>query len=157
MATAYHDQLAAPTAPKSDALTPARDVDESLTNDARQMLRSLERAFGQSFSVVDCSTGQLLIIAEQGLPIDFYNWLPSCEQVARRGRPEILDEFSPLLLFAVPLVDSAMDASLVAVGTFVTERVEREAQVAAAALEFGVDVEQAYRWAECRHPGRRRP
>ena len=152
MAPTYHDQLTTPTAPDQGALGRASDVRQTLPNDAHQMLCSLERAFGQSFCVVDCSTGELLRTAAQGLPIDLYKRLPSCEQIARRGTPEVLDEVSPLLLFAVPLVGSTTEASLVAVGVFVTERVECETEVTAAAHEFGIDVEQAFRWAEAQTP-----
>ncbi len=151
MATTYYGQLTTPTAPDREALELASDVAPTLPNEAHQMLRSLERAFEQSFSVVDCSTGQLLRPAPHSLPIDLDKRLPSCEQIARRGRPEVLDEVSPLLLFAVPLVGCTTEASLVAVGVFVTERVKCEAEVTAAAHEFGIDVECAFRWAEAQN------
>ena len=82
---------------------PADDIDQPLPNEAHQMLRALERAFGQSFAVVDCTTGQTVRPAVDGLPVDLYKRLASCEQIASRGRPEILDEVSPLVLLAVPL------------------------------------------------------
>jgi HD-GYP domain-containing protein (c-di-GMP phosphodiesterase class II) len=108
----------------------------------------LERAFGQSFAVLDCSTGHRLRPATDGLPVDLYRQLASCDEIAQRGRPEILDEVSPLLMLAVPLPAAATDAPMVAVSTFRTEPVEQESQIAAAAKEFGVDPQLALRWAK---------
>ncbi len=116
------------------------------------MLRSLERAFGKSFTVVECTRGQMLKTAADGLPIDLYKRLAACEQVASRGRAEVLDEVSPVLLFAVPLVGGMGDCPLVAVAPFITQRVNNSTEVAAAALEFGLDTDQTYRWAEAQTP-----
>jgi HD-GYP domain-containing protein (c-di-GMP phosphodiesterase class II) len=83
------------------------------------------------------------------LEVDLYSRLASCEQIAQRGRPEILEEISPLLVMAVPLsAAAAVDSSLVAVALFVTEPVEVEAEVAAAAQELGLDTRQVFRWAK---------
>jgi putative nucleotidyltransferase with HDIG domain len=123
-----------------------------LRHEAHQVLRALERAFGQTFAVVDCTTGHRVRSATNGLPIDLYKRLASCEEVAQRGRPEIIDEVSPLILLAVPLPVSATDSPMVAVAVFVTEAVENESQIAAAAHEFGVDVRQALRWAQSQFP-----
>jgi HD-GYP domain-containing protein (c-di-GMP phosphodiesterase class II) len=150
--TAYDNQLDTLTAPNQQAQTPPCDVEPTLPKEAHQTLRTLERAFGQEFSVIDCATGQLLCTAPQSPPIDLYNRLPICEQVVRRGRPAILDECIPLLLLAVPLVDPNGEGSLVAVGTFITEDVESVAEITAAAREFGIGSDQAFRWAAARTP-----
>ena len=147
MATTYHEPLIAPTTPNDNVLAASSDVDATLPNEAHQMLRSLERIFGQSFSVLDCATGEVIRSATNSLPIDLYQRLPSCEQISRRGRAEILDEVSPLILFAVPLIGTAPEYPLVAIAPFITERVEDITAITAAANEFGIDVQQAFRWA----------
>jgi HD-GYP domain-containing protein (c-di-GMP phosphodiesterase class II) len=80
--------------------------------------------------------------------VDLYQRLSTSEEIAQRGRPEVLDEVSPLLLLVVPLPASATDSPMVAVSLFLTERVNDESQITAAAKEFGVDVQQAFRWAQ---------
>jgi putative nucleotidyltransferase with HDIG domain len=143
--TTYQDQLETPTAATIGPAT--GDAEQTLPAEASQMLRSLERALGQPFAVVDCVTGNLVRAVTGGIAVDLYPRLPACEQIARRGRPAILDEVSPLLLFAVPLVSTSTESSLVAVATFVTDRVESETEVAAAAKEFGLNTKQAFHWA----------
>ncbi len=135
-----------------ESLGAASDIEQTLPSDAQQMLRSLERAFGQSFSILACTTGRQLRTAPSGLPLDLYKRLPSCEQVARQGRPEVLDEVSPLLLFAVPLASVTSEESFVAVGCFVTERPASEAELSAAAHEFGINATQAFHWAASQTP-----
>ncbi len=147
----FYDENAAPIAPMNGSLAPA-NVDPTLPNEAHQMLRSLERSFGQPFSVVGCATGQMVRTAPGSLPVDLYPRLASCEKIAERGRPEFLDEVSPLLLLAVPLTDEGTNCSLVAVATFVTERVTTVAEVAAAAHEFGLDSEVLFSWAKAQSP-----
>lgn len=122
--------------------------DAEARRDAQQMVAALERAFGQPFAVVDCASGRLARQVSDGLPVELYNRLAACEETARRGRPEILDEVSPLLLLAVPLPTADGETPLVAVSTFLTEKVTNEQQIAAAAAEFGVNVRQAHRWAQ---------
>jgi putative nucleotidyltransferase with HDIG domain len=128
------------------------DADQTLSNDALQMLRGLEKACGQSFSVLDCTNGQVVRVGQGGLPIDLYARLASYEQVARRGRPEIIDEVSPIAVAAVPLFGPNGDCSLVAVTAFVTERVNSQIDITAAAHEFAVDAEQTFTWAKSQTP-----
>jgi putative nucleotidyltransferase with HDIG domain len=80
--------------------------------------------------------------------------LATCEQIARRGRPEILDEVSPLLLLAVPVAGTAIEGSLLAFAPFVTDRVESDADVAAASKQFNLNVKQAFHWAASQMPWR---
>ena len=152
MATTFHDHFLTPTSVGDGSLAVPTDPDHVLRQEAHQVLRALERAFGQTFAVVDCTTGHRVRSATNGLPIDLYKRLASCEEVAQRGRPEIIDEVSPLILLAVPLPVSATDSPMVAVAVFVTEAVENESQIAAAAHEFGVDERQALRWAQSQFP-----
>ena len=148
MATIFHDSMVAPTAPPDEALIPVSAAEQALRHEPQQLVRALERAFAQSFAVIDCATGHRVRSAADGLPIDVYRRLASCEEVAQRGRPEILDEVSPLLLLAVPMQASSTDSPMVAVSIFVTEPIEEESQIAAAAQELGVDARHALRWAQ---------
>src|SRR6476620_4908990 len=131
-----------------EAVAPLLDADLVLPAEATQLLRSIERAFGQSFALLECSNGKVLRAAENGLPVDLYTRIPTCEQVAERGLPEILDEVSPLLMLAVPLPSENPGSVMVAVATFLTERIESECQIAAAAAAFGVDTGEACCWAQ---------
>lgn len=146
-----------PTAASSDdRFDMASDVQESgARRDAQQLVCALERAFGQPFAVVDCASGHLVRQVSDGLPVELYNRLAACDEVARRGRPEVLDEVSPLLLLAVPLPTADGETPLVAVSAFLTEKAADEQQIAAAAAEFGVNARQAFRWSQSRaawHP-----
>ena len=155
MATTYHEQFLSPALPGDEGLAVASEPGQILRSEAHQMVRALERAFGQSFAVLDCTTGARIRPAADGLPIDLYKRLAACEEIAQRGRAEILDEVSPLLMVAVPLPASTTDSLMVAVSTFVTESVTDESQIAAAAHEFGVDACHAMQWAQAQlswHP-----
>jgi putative nucleotidyltransferase with HDIG domain len=134
-----------------DALALASDNDLALPVEANQMLRALERAFGQQFTLVDCGTGKTLRAAANGLSVDIYSRLTICEQIAERGLPEILDEVSPLLILAVPLPSNPGSAT-VAVTTFVTDRIENESQISASATAFGVETGVAFRWTQAQTP-----
>ena len=148
----YAEQTGTNSPPGENGVAPAQEIDLALPVEAIQMLRSVERAFGQSFAVVDCGTGQVLRAATNALPVDVYTRLPACGQIAERGQPEILDEVSPLLMLAVPLPSTNPGATTVAVSTFVTERIEKEAQIAAAAAEFGVETSATFHWAQAQTP-----
>ncbi|MEX0612236.1 MAG: HD-GYP domain-containing protein [Pirellulales bacterium] len=148
MEITYHEQLAALPASTDESVAVAIEAELNLPQEAHQMVRALERAFHQMVTVIDCTSGQKLRSAAGGLDIDLYTRLASCEQIAQRGRPEILEEVSPLLLLAVPLPAAAPDSRLVAVAIMVTEPVDEEAQIAAAAREFGLNLRQTLRWAQ---------
>src|SRR5215213_6471688 len=98
-----------PTAPTTGSLALASDIEQVLPNEAHQMLRALERAFGQSFTVIDCSAGSILRQPMGGLQVDLYKRMALCQQIAERGRPEILDEVSPIVLLGVPLIDTVAE------------------------------------------------
>jgi HD-GYP domain-containing protein (c-di-GMP phosphodiesterase class II) len=155
VATTYHDQFETQLLPADGQFPAPLDQEQVVRSEANQMVRALERAFGQSFAVLDCTSARTVRSSADGLPVELYKRVASCEEVAQRGRPEIVDEVSPLVLLAVPLPTPATDSPLVAVSTFVTEAVTEESQIAAAAREFGVDPRQAFRWAQsqlCWHP-----
>jgi putative nucleotidyltransferase with HDIG domain len=152
VATTHDQRIIAPPAPDSGVPDASADIEQPLPSEAYQTLRALERAFGQAFSVVDVTTGRMLRSAPNGLEIDFYGRLAQCQQIAQRGRPEILDEVSPLVLLAVPLAHDQNESAFVAVAAFVTERVTTEAEISAAAREFGLEAGRVFDWAKEQTP-----
>jgi putative nucleotidyltransferase with HDIG domain len=149
VATPHHEQLPAVV---DGQLTGSAERDLVLSHDADQMLRALERAFGQAFTVIDSATGGAIRSAATALPIDLYSRLASCAQISDLGRPEVLDEVSPLLVLAVPLPSVAVECRLVAIGTFLTDRIDAAEQITAAANEFGLDIGLAWQWAQAQTP-----
>jgi putative nucleotidyltransferase with HDIG domain len=77
-----------------------------------------------------------------------YSRLAVCDQIVERGRPEVLEEVSPLLLLAVPLPETSSGCRLLATATFVTQTVLEIGEVAAAAQTLGVDIPSAFQWAQ---------
>ncbi|MCI0332548.1 MAG: HD-GYP domain-containing protein [Planctomycetes bacterium] len=148
MASTYHDQFLAPTTPSGDRIATLSDADSVLPIEAHQMVRALERAFGPVFNVIDCASGQVLRPAANALPVDVFKRLAICEQIVQRGRPEVLDDISPLLLMGVPLPATASGCQLLAIATFVTQAVGSASEIVAAAHELEVDAEQTLRWAQ---------
>ncbi len=77
MATTYHEHAnsmtAAPTMPVL-----ASEIEQVLPNEAHQMLRSLEKAFGQSFTVIECTTGHVLRDSPSFPAIDLETRLTAC-------------------------------------------------------------------------------
>src|SRR5215510_4344905 len=122
----------APGIAGNEHLAVPADAEQILRNDADQVVKALERAFSQSFSVVDASTGHVVRTAEDDLPVDRYKRIAELYEIAQRGRPEMVDEVSPLLFMAVPLPTNPGEPVLVAVTTFITEPVTRDEQIRAA-------------------------
>ena len=148
MATLYHDRTTPPVSPNNRSLVPPIEIEPTLRYELQQLVRALERTFRQSFAIIDSSSGHVVHSAAGGLNCDLYKRLALCEEVSERGRPEILEEVAPLLMLAVPLPTNPAEPPLVALSTFLTEPVQREEQIMAAAREFGVDAGQALRWAQ---------
>ena len=76
------------------------------------MLRSLERAFGQSFAVIECATGQVAhddspMLADRSLQ----HALRPANKSSAAADPKFWTKLAPLLLFAVPLVGTATGES----------------------------------------------
>jgi putative nucleotidyltransferase with HDIG domain len=146
-----HSMLATPSAPTALVAEPVNGK-QALKPEHQRIVAAFERAFDQSFSVVDGSSGQIVHSATDSLNCDFYGRLGLCEEVARRGRPEILEDVSPLVLLGIPLPVDPFEPVLLAVSIFVTESIASESQLAAAAAAFGVAVEEAMLWAASRTP-----
>jgi putative nucleotidyltransferase with HDIG domain len=128
------------------------DLEQILPSEAQQLVRALELALGQSLAVIDCASGTQIKSAADSLPIDLYSRLSTCEQIARRGRPEILDEVSPFLVLVIPLPPGPSECPLAAVGTFLTQPVVSVDQIAAAANAIGLDASQMLSWADKQSP-----
>jgi HD-GYP domain-containing protein (c-di-GMP phosphodiesterase class II) len=118
--------------------------------DVQRVVATYERALEQSVAILDTSTGSVVKSDASGLSCDFSLRLGVLEEVARRGRPDIVDEVSPLLMVALPLPVHPAEPSLVGVAVCLTESIRDEAQLQAAAAAFGVETQQAWRWAQTR-------
>jgi putative nucleotidyltransferase with HDIG domain len=149
VATIYHSKSPLNA---SVSQAPPGDLEQILPSEAQQLVSALESALGQSLAVIDCASGAKIKSAADSLPIDLYSRLSACEQIARRGRPEILDEVSPILVLVIPLPPGPSECPLAAVGTFLTQPVATVEQVTAAATSFGLDASQMLIWAGKQSP-----
>ncbi|MEM9185771.1 MAG: HD-GYP domain-containing protein [Planctomycetota bacterium] len=115
-----------------------------------EALQGLEEAFGQSFAVMDLASGRLESVSADWLGGDIFSRAALCEEVARRGRVEVLEDCAPLLVLAIPLTADAESTDLLAVSTFLTQPVSAAGEIAPAAAALGVAEDHALRWAEGR-------
>ncbi len=114
------------------------------------LLDRLDEAFGQSFVLVDPTRNVLERVSPDWPRADAFRWLLLCEQVARSGRPEVLEDFAPLLLLATPLNPGESTDERVAITVLLTDRVESITDIEAAARVFGIDPQHAYEWSKGR-------
>ena len=139
--------IAATSKPSSSA----HAVDSTCgTRSDRELLERLDEAFEQRFVVLDAERGVLERVSRDWPRADAFRWLSVCEQVSRRGRAEILEDYSPLLLLAAPLETLPGEGDRLAVTVLLTDRVETPADLAPAARVFGVDPQEIYQWARNR-------
>jgi len=136
-------------------VTATRDTIEELLTDAaprseQELLARLESAFRQRFAVVDPARGVLEQVTTDWPRVDVFRWLPLCEQVARSGRVELLEEHAPLMLIAVPIPQSELAAARVAVAVLLTEAAPAPEALASAARVFGVDHQHIDHWSASR-------
>ena len=139
-----------PSLPADDATRASHpEATSKLCADASELKPALEEfewAFGQAFTVVNAETGELVYGAPSGLFFDLYDRLPLLAEVARRGKPEIVEDESPLMLLAAPLGALGKGLPLVAVALFVQQQVNKVEEAASAAKLFGLDAERTLRW-----------
>lgn len=152
MATTYHEQQLGSNVAEIGRLPAMLDAETILPIEAHQMVRALERAFGPVFDVLDVGTGQILRPSASGLTVDLYSRLAACEQVFQRGRPEVLEDVAPLLLLVVPLPTASDGCRLLATATFVTQAVQNQTEINAAAQTFGIGPDPVFRWARAQTP-----
>jgi HD-GYP domain-containing protein (c-di-GMP phosphodiesterase class II) len=140
--------------PLAGGETPITDESRKrlLRGNTRRAVAAFERALDQSFTVIDPSSGDVFQTADEELLCDLTSRLVLLEEVARRGRPEIIDEASPVLMVAIPLPVESDVLPLVAVSLILTEPVHEESEVRAAAAAFGVEPGPLFRWAQARIP-----
>ena len=111
----------------------------------------LERAFEVELSVADGVTGELLFRSPSQPDGNWPLWSALCREAAARRRPEILRESLPWAVVALPLPGSK-GVRPVAVGVFVTRRIQEEEDVSAAARAIGLQPHLAVRWASRQTP-----
>jgi HD-GYP domain-containing protein (c-di-GMP phosphodiesterase class II) len=150
--TLYQDHLLSTSLHAGELTTDDESRPRMLRPDTQRVVATFERAFGQSFVVLDAASGEVFQAATDGLACELSARLAVLEEISRRGRPEIVDEVSPLLMLAIPLPAELQEPPLVAVSLVVTESVRDEAQFAAAATAFGIPVGQLVRWAQAHVP-----
>jgi hypothetical protein len=106
--------------------------------------------FGRKLGWVDGATGKMVVHPPDEPMRDWGLRAEMCREVARRGKPEFLDDEDPFLTLALPLgTDHGM---MVAVGTFVSRRVPLREKVNRAAEGLGLDPQTAALWAAHQEP-----
>jgi putative nucleotidyltransferase with HDIG domain len=133
--------------PVADRAPVARPALRGESGVLARALEQLEAAFAQPFLLLDADTGEQHNTLAVSHGWDFHSRLAVLGESARRGRPEIVEQESPLMMLAVPLTALERGASLVAVTVLLSMPVDRTDEMASAARVFGVDVERALAWA----------
>ena len=112
----------------------------------------LDRAFATHFTVFDGATGEVLH-APEGPPLQDWGLRgPLCCEVARRGRPEFIDDEDPFLVLAIPFA-GAEGQSYVAVGAFLGRSVRTNEDLSHPATLLGMPADDARAWASQQHVG----
>lgn len=111
-----------------------------------RLVGQLDKAFGQSFVVVDATQGVIEHVTPDWPRVDVFCWLSLCEQVARGGRAEVIDEHAPLFLLAVPLETRDAGPRRVAVAALLSEPDPSREDLESAARVFGVDPDRLAGW-----------
>ena len=111
----------------------------------------LERRHGVRFTILDGETGDVRHAAPEQPSRDWGRCAEMCREVARRGRPEFIDEEEPLLALALPLTDPTGN-STVAVATFLTRNVEPTEDLAQHAKLLGMRPNDLLAWARRQTP-----
>jgi putative nucleotidyltransferase with HDIG domain len=109
------------------------------------ILDNLKRWFHATFSLLDGQTGEVVEMAPEHRGIDWTVRGELCREVARRERPEIIDENEVWLMLAVPL-PSDDERSLVAVGVFLALACESDRDQARVADLLGIGAGEAENW-----------
>ncbi len=102
----------------------------------------LQRAFGVAFSLVDGNSGDVLRKASGQPSCDWQVRGELCREVARRGRPELIDDDDPWLTLAIPIVGDGV----VAVGSFLARPITEAADVQRAAEMLGMRLNDVCHW-----------
>lgn len=130
--------------------TPGPDDSDRSDQALASLAAQLERAFGMPMTLIDGSTGDVLR-AGGAASRDWGLRAEVCREVARRGRPELIDDEDPLITLAIPLADRAGNP-VVAAGTFVTRGVGVDEDLSRQAEALGMDAGSAALWASRQSP-----
>ncbi|MEX0714889.1 MAG: HD domain-containing phosphohydrolase [Pirellulales bacterium] len=136
-----------PIAPASARL--AADIDRQ-PGRIQRTVAGLTQWFGSEFSLVDGLTGELLHVPPDHAPANWAVRSELCREVARRGRPEFIEDDDPWLALAIPLVGK-LEECLVAVGCFVTRPAGTD-DLDRLAEASGMQPPQAQHWAARQTP-----
>ena len=107
---------------------------------------ALQRTVGTEVTLLDGTSGDVFQPASGPPARDWGLRGEMCREVARRGRPELIEEEDPLLVLAIPLSDDQRGC-VVGVGTFVSRGVSLSEDLARSAEAMGMDPEQTSLWA----------
>ena len=110
----------------------------------------IEQAVGSPMTLIDGATGDVLL-AVDAVSRDWGLRAEVCREVARRGRPELIDDEDPLITLAIPLVDRAGNP-VVAAGTFITRPVAIDEDLSRQAEALGMDAGSTSLWATRQSP-----
>ncbi|MDZ7615694.1 MAG: HD-GYP domain-containing protein [Patescibacteria group bacterium] len=110
----------------------------------------IRQGFGRALGWIDGTTGEVLAHPPDEPMRDWGLLAEMCREVAKRGKPEFLDDEDPFLTLALPLRSD--NRVLVAVGTFVGRRVALREKVGRAAEGLGWDPQTASLWAGRQEP-----
>lgn len=133
----------------ADTGSPNRDDLSPRTRRGVDLLRS---GFGVEFHVVDAQSGELAKASPDQPESDRQTRAELCRQVALGHRPEIIEEASPFVVLAVPLLEADDSAMAVAEATFVTHSIASDEDIRHAARELGMGPEDALAWAHGQTP-----
>jgi putative nucleotidyltransferase with HDIG domain len=128
----------------SPELQESSDCAARRTADAGQAASLLKHWFGVDFTVLDAETGDVLYLAADQPCRDWSHRAPLCQEVARRGKAEFIEEEFPLLMLAVAI--PRQPTPLVGVATFLSRGLESQEEMARAANLLGCDTETARQW-----------
>ena len=109
----------------------------------------LHECIGVEFSVLDGATGDVVCLADDHRRLDWTTRAELCREVARRGRPEIIEDDDPWLLLAVPV--NRGDETLVAVAALLTRPANRHDTIRLAE-NLGIDADMVADWAARQEP-----
>jgi putative nucleotidyltransferase with HDIG domain len=130
---------------------PSTALEQGPSASGTELGELLRRAFGLEFTVLDGQSGDVLAVASDQPERDWALRAELCREVARRGRPELIDDEDPFLALALPF--SLPEGSCrVAVGTFVSRLVGLEEDLTQAAELLGMGPEEAALWASGQSP-----
>jgi hypothetical protein len=130
-------------------LAPQLAPENRLLNRAAAFAEILRCNCEADFTVIDVESGNVLIAAQETPGGDWLGCVELCREVARRGKPEVIAEESPIVVVAVPLLE-AKQRTLIGIAPFLTQPMNRADDLLAATGALGLNLATAQRWAQGR-------